>query len=227
MACAVRRQRSGGADGHADAHPSGLDRRDEGFHAEDVHGPREIVGEHVQGHLGGNLRQALHQEVRRSHSHLQRAKGMLGRLATQAHGLRVLVEALLDSLQYMLMLPARDPPLLAGCAAWLEHTVAACICPIAPQFLAVLLVGVVVLQLFAGWTAIHILIAEINKVLLAEATLGLNARGDRFGKRYRNAGLVTREDFLAAVVAPIGNVFRSMTARAFVAAGAFTFSAQR
>ena len=24
----------------------------------DVHDPREIVGEHVQGHLGGNLRQA-------------------------------------------------------------------------------------------------------------------------------------------------------------------------
>ena len=41
------------------------------------------------------------------------------------------------------------------------------------------------------------------------------------------AGFVTREDFLAAVVAPIGNVFWSMTARAFVAAGAFTFSAQR
>ena len=46
VACAVRCQRSGGADGHADAHPSGLDRRDEGLHAEDVHGPREIVGEH-------------------------------------------------------------------------------------------------------------------------------------------------------------------------------------
>jgi len=31
-------------------------------------------------------------------------------------------------------------------------------------------------------------------------------RGDRFGKHYRNAGFVTREDFLTAVVvAPIGN----------------------
>ena len=39
VACAVRRERSGGADAHADAHPSRLDRRDEGFHAEDVHGP--------------------------------------------------------------------------------------------------------------------------------------------------------------------------------------------
>jgi inactivated superfamily I helicase len=56
VVCPVRRERSGGAD----AHPSRLDRRDEGLHAEDVHDPGEIVGEHVQGHLGGNLRQALH-----------------------------------------------------------------------------------------------------------------------------------------------------------------------
>ena len=45
---------------HADTQRSRLDRRDEGLHAEDVHDPGEIVGEHVQGHLGGNLRQALH-----------------------------------------------------------------------------------------------------------------------------------------------------------------------
>ena len=62
--------------------------------------------------------------------------------------------------------------------------------PIAPQLLPVLLVRVIVLQLFASWTAIHILIAEIDKVLLAEATLCLNARGHRFGKCHGNAGLV-------------------------------------
>src|SRR3984893_2155006 len=141
---------------------------------------------------------------------------MLGRLATQAHGLRVLVEALLDSLQYVLMLPARNPPLLAGCAARLEHAVAACICPIAPQFLAVLLVRVVVLQLFAGRTAIHILIAEINKVLLAEATPCLNARGHRFGKRHDSAGLATGQDFLAAIVASIGDGFEFLDAEDFL-----------
>ena len=39
VVCPVRRERSGGADGHADAHPSRLDRRYEGLHAEDVHDP--------------------------------------------------------------------------------------------------------------------------------------------------------------------------------------------
>jgi hypothetical protein len=31
-------------------------------------------------------------------------------------------------------------------------------------------------ELLSGRTAVHILVAEINKVLLAEATLSLNAR---------------------------------------------------
>jgi hypothetical protein len=34
----------------------------------------------VQGHLGRNLRQALHQKMRRAHPHLERAEGMLSRL---------------------------------------------------------------------------------------------------------------------------------------------------
>src|SRR6476646_6980571 len=67
-------------------------------------------------------------------------------------------------------------------------------------------------ELLSGRTAVHILVAEINKVLLAEATLSLNARCDRLGKRYRNGGLVTREDFLTAVVAPIGNGFEFVDA---------------
>jgi hypothetical protein len=75
---------------------------------------------------------------------------MFGRLATLTHGLWVLVEAPLYGLQHVLMLPARDPPFLAGRAARLECTVAAGIGPIAPQLMAVLLIRVVVLQLFAA-----------------------------------------------------------------------------
>jgi fatty-acid desaturase len=111
------------------------------------------------------------------------------------------------------MLPARDPPLLASRAARLERTVTARIGPIAPQQLPVLLVGVVVCQLFASRTAIHILVAKIDKVLLAEATPCLNARGHRFGKRNRNVGFVTFENFFTAVVAAIGNGFELVDAK--------------
>jgi predicted SnoaL-like aldol condensation-catalyzing enzyme len=94
VVCPVRRERSGGADAHADTQPSRLDRRDEELHAEDVHDPGEIIGEHVQGHLGGNLRQALHLKVRRTHPHLERTEGMLDCLAAHAHRLRVLISRL-------------------------------------------------------------------------------------------------------------------------------------
>src|SRR6266576_528297 len=100
-------------------------------------------------------------------------------LTTLPHGLRVFVEALLYGLQYILMLPARDAPLHASGAALLERTVATRICPIASQLLPVLLVRIVVLQLFASRTAIRILVAEIDKVLLAEATpCGTRGSGD-------------------------------------------------
>src|SRR5258708_7059173 len=98
---------------------------------------------------------------------------MFDRLTTLPHGLRVFVEALLYGLQYILMLPARDAPLHAGGAALLERTVATRICPIASQLLPVLLVRIVVLQRFASRTAIRILVAKIDKVLLAEATLSI------------------------------------------------------
>src|ERR1700677_2370139 len=95
---------------------------------------------------------------------------MLDRLPTLPHGLGVPVEATLHRFQHVLMFPARDPALLAGCAVRFQRTVAACIGPIAPEPLPVLFVGVVVAQLLAGRTAIHILVAEIDKVLFAEAT---------------------------------------------------------
>jgi hypothetical protein len=114
----------------------------------------------------------LHQEVSRPHPRLQSAERMFDRLAMLAHCLRVFVEALLYGLQYMLMFPAGDASLRAGRAVMLERAVAAHIRPIAPQLLPVPLVCV--LQLFASPTAIHILLAEIDKVLLAEAPLCLD-----------------------------------------------------
>ena len=51
------------------------DRCHQWLDADDVHDARQIVGEHVQCHLAGNLRQRLHQKVRRAHPHLQCTEG--------------------------------------------------------------------------------------------------------------------------------------------------------
>ena len=55
--------------------PSCPDCGQERLHPEDVHDAGEVVGEHVQGHLGSHLWQAFHQEVGCSHPHLERAEG--------------------------------------------------------------------------------------------------------------------------------------------------------
>ena len=88
--------------------PSCLDCRQKGLHPDDVHDAREIVGEHVQGHLGRNLGQALHQKVGSSHPHLERAEGMLGRLAAHAHRLRVRIEPLLHRFEQMFVRLANE-----------------------------------------------------------------------------------------------------------------------
>jgi hypothetical protein len=60
------------------------------------------------------------------------------------------------------------------------------------------------------------IVAEIDEVLLAEATLYLNAGSHRFGKCHSDASFVTSEDFLAAVVAPIGDSFEFVDAKDFL-----------
>ena len=66
--------------------------------------------------------QRLHQEMGCSHPRLDCPEGMLDRLAPLAHFSRVLVEPALDGFENMLILPARDPSLLAGGAAVLDGT---------------------------------------------------------------------------------------------------------
>src|SRR6516165_7960817 len=101
---------------------AGSHRRHECLHTDDIHDPREIVSEHVQGHFGSNLWQASHQEVRCAHSHLKRTEGMLDGLAAQTHGLRVFIETLLHGFEHVLMLPSADAPLRSCGTARFQRT---------------------------------------------------------------------------------------------------------
>jgi hypothetical protein len=58
---------------------------------------------------------------------------MLGRLATLAHSVRVLVEPLLYGVPHMLMLPARDASVLAGGAALFDRAALIGVGPVTPQ----------------------------------------------------------------------------------------------
>src|SRR6516162_11914925 len=97
----------------------------------DIDDAREIVSEDVERHLGGHAWQPLHQDVGCSHPRLERPERMLDRLVPLAHFFRVLVEPALDGFENMLMLPTRDPSLLAGGAAVLDGAALAGVGPVA------------------------------------------------------------------------------------------------
>ncbi len=85
--------------------PHGGDQRTD---AEDVHDALEIVGQHVQGHLGADLLEGAHLEVGRSHPRLDGAERMLDGISPGAHHPGVLVEPALDRLDDTLVFGARD-----------------------------------------------------------------------------------------------------------------------
>src|SRR5215813_7344001 len=61
--------------------------------AHNVYDPRHIVGQDVQGHLGGNPWKRLHQEVSGAHTGFDCAEGMLNGLAPLTHLFWMLVRA--------------------------------------------------------------------------------------------------------------------------------------
>src|SRR5262245_31749843 len=98
---------------------------------------------------------------------------MFDSLATLAHRLWVCVKALLHSLEQILMLPPRNSPLWPGCALRFERTILTGCGPVASQHFAVFFVCIAIRQLLPGWTAIGILLWQIDKVLLTEAAVRL------------------------------------------------------
>src|ERR1700731_3773471 len=130
---------------------------------------------------------------------------MLDRLSTLAHGLWVCIKALLHSLEQMLMLPARNPPLWTGRALGFERTILTGCGPVTPQHLAVFFVCIAIRQSLPSRTAIGALLRQIRKPMLTEAPLRFGARTLRLGQSYRDAGLGARENLSIPEVATIVN----------------------
>ena len=77
----------------------GLNRLGHCRRSEQVHHPFEVVGEHMQAHLGTDLVQCPCEVVRVAHPGLDRPKGMLGSLSAHSHDLRGLVQSRLTPSQ--------------------------------------------------------------------------------------------------------------------------------
>src|SRR5450759_4668935 len=152
-------------------------RRHERLDADDVHDAREVAGQHVQRHLGGNPWQRLHQEVGCSHPGLDRSEGMLNRLAPFAHLFRMFVEPALHRLENVLMLPSGDPSFLASGAAVLDAAALAGFGRVAAQDQSIFRGGEGVGKPFTGRTDVNVIFSYITEVLLAEAPFRLCVRG--------------------------------------------------
>ncbi len=103
--------------------------------------------------------QRLHQEVGCSHPGLDRSERMLDRLTPLAHFFRMLVEPALNGFENLLMLPTRDPSLLAGGAAGFDGAALAGAGPVAMQNQPVFLVREMVGEPFTGRTDVDILLS--------------------------------------------------------------------
>jgi hypothetical protein len=64
----------------------GRDRGHQRLSPGDIDGPRKVIGQYRESHLGGYFWRRFGEEVCRSHAGLDGAERMLDRLATHAHG---------------------------------------------------------------------------------------------------------------------------------------------
>jgi hypothetical protein len=76
----------------------------------------------MQTHLGAHARERLGQEVGPPHPGLDRAEGMLDRLSSYAHHLRLPIQPQVHRLAHRFMFPARNAPIVARGASRLERT---------------------------------------------------------------------------------------------------------
>src|SRR5690606_12691075 len=96
---------------------------DRGQHAGDAeyrYQSPEIIGEHMQAHLGCNAFESFRQEVCSPHPGLDCRVRMLDRGPSNSHGVGILLKSPLHFVEHVLMLPAGDSPLRTRRAVVLE-----------------------------------------------------------------------------------------------------------
>src|ERR1700756_5705938 len=120
------------------------------------------------------------------------------------------MEPLLHGVEQMLVFPSRDPSLGPRRALGFDRTILTGVGPVAPQHLVGLFVFTAIRQPLPGGTTIGVVLRQIDKVLLAEASVRLGARSHWLGQSYRNAGFVAGKDPGAAEVAAVANALEGL-----------------
>src|SRR3981189_649634 len=119
---------------------------------------------------------------------------MLDGFAAHTHGLRVLIEPRLRSLDDVFVFPAFDAALVGRCALILERACAARLRQVNPHFLAIFISGEVVRQLLAPRAALNIVLGQIggHRPSLAQGSDGM---GPEIVKSVRHTDSTSTPDF--------------------------------
>ena len=159
----------------------------------------------MQRHLRADVSQPPHLEVRRAHPGLDRAERVFDRAASSAHQVGVPLHPDVHRLDEMLVLPAGDPPFLAGGASALQRAVLAVVLPVAPQHQAVLLARVAIGQSLAGRAAVDVRRGVVGEVRFHEHALLAVPGRLRPGHGRGDPIFMTGEQFGTVEVAAVGD----------------------
>src|SRR6476660_2651136 len=114
-----------------------------------------------------------------------------------------MVEAVLHIVQHLLVFPTRDSPVIARCAARLDRTSGTRGSPVSVQRETVLNRRHPPDRSLSRGSPILVALGVINEITFVEASICLDARGQRFGNQSVDAFLRTLQDFLTFEIAAI------------------------
>src|ERR1035437_8259147 len=130
---------------------------------------------------------------------------MLYRLTSDAHAVRLEVQAGLHGFKNFLVLPTRHAALLARSAFLLDGALLAVRAPIAVLHQTVLETCVPPNQVLSGRAAVFILLRVVNEICPVESTIELGTRGRFLRNDHADSGFMAGKDLLALEVTPIRN----------------------
>jgi hypothetical protein len=154
----------------------------------------------VQAHLGGDLRQGSTEEVRRPHPGFYGPEGVLGGLPPQLHSRGIPIQAGLHLVEYLLVFPAADASVFAGCAFGSQGAARTGRRPVLVDRHPFLDAREAPDGVLTRWAAIRIALGDVNEVALVVTPVGTAGGGKILRYQRDDSGIVARLDLFTAVV---------------------------
>ena len=159
----------------------------------------------MQAHLGAHVFKRSCLEVGIAHPGFEGSKGMFDGVSSCGHAFGLLIDSILDRIQYRLMFPTTDTAIYTGSTLRFQCALRTSRRPVAFDGFPVLLSAKPIESPFAGRTFILIGFWMVNKVALSEKTFCLVAGSFAFRQINFDIGIVAGFYLFATVVTAISD----------------------